>query len=93
MISKNPSPSADGTNFESDFNFDDGRRVDGVDVNQLNVVIGISVVVVDVVVVVVVVVIVAVVVVVINESSMKEERSRTLSGSSRPNCESSNWLI
>jgi hypothetical protein len=45
VISKNPSPSDEGTNSESGFDFDfDGRRVDGVDVNQLNVVIGISVV-------------------------------------------------
>ena len=87
-----PSPSADGTkSAEADLSVV-GLRVDGVDVNQLNVVIGISVVV--VVVVVVVVEGVAVVVVVMNESSIRADRSSMLSDSSGSNpIGSPNWLI
>lgn len=81
VISRKPSPSADGTNFD-DFLVDDGLLVDGVDVNQLNVVIGGSVVV------------VVDVVVVVKGSSIKDERSSMLSESSSPNPgPDTNWLI
>ena len=79
VISKNPSPSADGTNFEG-FLFVVvfvvvGLFVDGDEVNQLKVVIGKSVV---------VVVVVVVGVVVTKASSMNDDRSRTFSASSIP---------
>ena len=85
VISRNPSPSDEGTNSGLDFevvvvrSFDGVVvcRVDGDDVNQLNVVIGRSVVV-----VVSVVVEVVVVVVVKKESSMKDDRSSMLSSGS-----------
>ena len=85
VISKKPSPSADGENFE-DFFVDVGLLVDGVEVNQLNVVIGGSVV--------VVVVVVVVVAAVVNESSMNDDRSSTLSESPSPKLGSAtSWLI
>ena len=87
VISKKPSPSADGENFE-DFFVDVGLLVDGVEVNQLNVVIGGSVV------VVVVVVVVVAVAAIVNESSMNDDRSSTLSESPSPKLGSAtSWLI
>ena len=88
VISKKPSPSADGENFE-DFFVDVGLLVDGVEVNQLNVVIGGSVVV-----VVVGVVVVVAVAAIVNASSMNDDRSSTLTEPPSPKLGSAtSWLI